>query len=140
MQGIIYFNMTFEKGNQYYKLAVNLGRPRKIETFNDFEALVIGYFNEQKDLKKPKYTITGLSCYVGLTKTDFNAQADRGRDFSDLIKKAKEIIENCYENQLYTTGCAGAIFALKNMGWKDSQETNLLNNGKSFAPPKIISE
>ena len=45
-----------------------------------------------------------------------------------------------YEEGLSFGQCTGQIFALKNMGWKDSQETNLLNNGKSFDPPKIVSE
>jgi len=132
--------MSAPIGNQFYKLALKLGRPRKYETYEEFEAEIIDYFESQKDLKKPMYTITGLASHVGLTKADFNMQADRGEDFSDLIKKAKQIVEGNYEKTLYTSGCTGAIFALKNMGWKDSNETNLLNNGKSFEPPKIISE
>jgi len=33
--------------------------------------------------------------------------------------------ENAYESRLYTGQAGGAIFALKNMGWKDDKNLNI---------------
>jgi len=43
-------------------------------------------------------------------------------EFSDTIKKARLRIENEYEKQLSWGNATGAIFALKNFGWKDKTE------------------
>ena len=43
-------------------------------------------------------------------------------EFSFAVKKAKTMIEKVYEILLQDGLGAGAIFALKNFGWKDSQE------------------
>jgi len=124
-------------GNQYYKLALRIGRKRDYETVDALRDEIILYFREQEHLKKPKYTVSGLASWLGFSRQGFDEQIERGKEFSDIIKEAKSIIESCYENNLYIAGCAGAIFALKNMGWKDSTETNHLNNGKGFEPPVI---
>ncbi len=46
-------------------------------------------------------------------------------EFSDSEKRAKLLIENQYERKLDRAKPAGAIFALKNMGWSDRQEVEL---------------
>ena len=43
-------------------------------------------------------------------------------EFSDSVKRAKLVIENQYERKLDCAKPAGAIVALKNMGWSDRQE------------------
>ncbi|KXK66847.1 hypothetical protein, partial [Christensenella minuta] len=40
-------------------------------------------------------------------------------------KKAKLKIENAYEKRLIGRGNGGDIFALKQFGWKDKQETKI---------------
>jgi hypothetical protein len=46
-------------------------------------------------------------------------------EFRDTIKKAKQKVENSYELRLIKNGRAGEIFALKNFGWTDRQETEI---------------
>lgn len=117
------------KGNQYYKLALkSLGRPRKYETFEKLQKEIVDYFEQQNRVKFPRYTITGLTSYIGFTnRADLYAQAERGEDFSHLIKMAINIVAACYENHLYSVSPAGAIFVLKNIKsdeFKDKTEVD----------------
>lgn len=43
-------------------------------------------------------------------------------EFTNAIRKAKEMVENSYEIDLKQSGRTGTIFALKNFGWKDQSE------------------
>jgi hypothetical protein len=45
-------------------------------------------------------------------------------EFTYTIKKARMLIENEYEFQLQRGNTTGAIFALKNFGWKDKSEVD----------------
>jgi len=45
--------------------------------------------------------------------------------FCDTIKNARLRIEHEYEKQLYMDKCTGAIFALKNFGWRDKVENEI---------------
>lgn len=126
--------MPAPKGNQYYKLALkSLGRPRKYETFEELQSEVAAYFEDQDHLKRPRYTITGLTAWCGFTnRRDFVAQSERGEEFSHLIKMAINIVASCYENNLYSAAPAGSIFALKNIKsdeFKDKTEVdqNVIN-------------
>lgn len=121
--------MAAPKGNQYYKLALkSLGRPRKYETFEELQSEIIEYFKEQDHLRKPRYTITGLTAFLGFTnRADLYAQGERGEEFSHLIKSAINIVASCYENNLYSPSPAGAIFVLKNIKsdeFKDKTEVD----------------
>jgi len=109
--------MAAPKGNQFYKLAVkSLGRPRKYETFEELQSEIIAYFEEQKRLKNARYTVTGLTSFLGfVSRQDLYAQGERGQDFSYLINMAINIVASCYENHLYSVSPAGAIFVLKNI-------------------------
>jgi hypothetical protein len=116
-------------GNKFYKLAQKtLGRPRYYETFEELQQEIIAYFKEQDSLKKPKYTMTGLTAWLGfVSRADFKAQGERGEDFSYLIKASINIVASCYEENLYSTTPAGAIFALKNIKsdeFKDKTEVD----------------
>lgn len=121
--------MAAPKGNQFYKMAVeNLGRPPKYETFEELHDKIVAYFESQSELKRPHYTLTGLAAFVGFSsRRDLLNQAERGQDFSHLIQNAINIIASCYENNLYSTAPAGAIFALKNIKpdeFKDKTEVD----------------
>ncbi|HPQ35981.1 MAG TPA: terminase small subunit [Tenuifilaceae bacterium] len=109
--------MAAPKGNQFYRLAVkSLGRPRKYETFEELQSEIIAYFEEQKRLKNARYTVTGLTSFLGfVSRQDLYAQGERGQDFSYLINMAINIVASCYENHLYSVSPAGAIFVLKNI-------------------------
>jgi hypothetical protein len=117
--------MAAPKGNKFYLLATNIGRKRKYKTVSSLQKAIIGYFEQQKRLRRPRYTISGLCVYLGFEcRETFDKQVERGKEFSDLIKKTKQIVESCYEDSLYTSNPTGAIFALKNMGWRDKSEVD----------------
>lgn len=70
-------------------------------------------------------TISGLALYLGFSSRKAFYDYENKLEFSDTIKKARFRIENEYEKQLYNDKCTGAIFALKNLGWKDKTETEV---------------
>lgn len=71
-------------------------------------------------------TISGLALFLGFcSRSAFYEYENKYPEFQDTIKKARFRIENEYEKQLYNDKCTGAIFALKNLGWKDKTETEV---------------
>lgn len=62
----------------------------------------------------PKFDAGDLGRQVALFKDDARP--------SYPIKKALAKIEENYEQGLFTRNPAGAIFALKNFGWRDTKE------------------
>ncbi len=115
------------------------GRPRIYKTEDEMAANVLGYFQhcegvfdeDKKDwTRKPEEpTITGLCLFLGFeSRSSFDKQAERSDDFSYIVKRAKMIVEGRYEGMLASESVGGAIFALKNMGWKDKQEIDTNQN------------
>lgn len=93
------------------------GRPRIYESVEELEKECDDYFS---GCDKP--TVTGLTLYLGFAdKTTLYDYRDRA-EFSHPIKKALTMIESYHERRLSENNVTGAIFALKNMGWKDKQE------------------
>jgi hypothetical protein len=111
------------KGNKFWQLA-NLGRKAHYDHPEDLLKKIQEYF--QRCNKRGKYTptISGLAVFLGFSsRSSFDDYSKRGEEFSYIIEQAKAFISACYEQQLYGTASAGAVFALKNMGWKDKVET-----------------
>jgi hypothetical protein len=52
--------------------------------------------------------------------------------FSHSVKRAKMIVENAYEKRLQGSNPTGAIFALKNMNWRDKIEQEISGSGFSI--------
>jgi hypothetical protein len=96
-----------------------MGRPRIYNTSEELEAEVEKYFEitEQSDV-----TITGLALHLGFESRQSIYDYEKNGEFSYIIKRAKLRVELAYEWRLNSNSCTGAIFALKNMGWKDKQE------------------
>jgi hypothetical protein len=68
-------------------------------------------------------TWTGLANYLGFESRQSLEDYKKKEDFSYPIKKALLRIEEQYEGlAIYSKNPTGAIFALKNFGWKDKQE------------------
>lgn len=66
-------------------------------------------------------TVAGLALYLGFeSRQSIYDYRDRNQEFSYIIKRALTYIEMHYEQMLESKSVAGAIFALKNMGWKDN--------------------
>ncbi len=96
------------------------GRPLKWKTVEEIKPLIDKYFNE---VKKEEWTITGLALALDTSRQTLLDY--EGKDeFSDTIKKAKEMVENSYEIDLKKSGRTGTIFALKNFNWKDKTEVD----------------
>jgi hypothetical protein len=97
------------------------GRPRIYESVEEIEEVIELYIGECKE-KKEKPTITGATLYLGFCdKTTLYDYRDRD-GFSHSVKRLLLFVENGYEVSLQGSNVAGAIFALKNMGWKDKSE------------------
>ncbi len=97
------------------------GRPRKIESPEEMDRLVDEYVRECISDEKP-ITLLGMILHLGLNSRQSLAEDLQYDGFSDSVKRAKAIVEHEYEIRLIEGGGAGAIFALKNFGWKDKQE------------------
>lgn len=132
--------MAAPKGNKYWMLAT-LGRKPIYETPEDLLAKIQEYFT--KSYKRGKFTptISGMTFYLGFeSRSSLDDYSKRDEAFSYIIHHAKRFIESCYENQLYTNASAGAVFALKNMGWKDRTETDITSGGEKLDLSKLSDE
>jgi hypothetical protein len=100
------------------------GRPRIYDSIEELETMVESYMLDCKD-NKTKPTITGATLFLGFCdKTTLYDYRDR-EGFSHSIKRLLLFVENGYETALHGNSVTGAIFALKNMGWKDKQEMDV---------------
>jgi hypothetical protein len=82
-------------------------------------------------------TITGLALYLGFeSRQSFYDYAER-KQFSYTVKRGRLKIEHEYEKSLRSQTFAGAIFALKNMGWKD--RTDITTDDKPLPPPQVLT-
>jgi len=99
------------------------GRPPRHGSVDTMQPLIDQYFLDCTNNKIP-YTVTGLAHACGFV----NRQAlieycERGVEFATAIKRAKGRVEGYAECLLLSGGnAAGAIFALKNHGWRDTQD------------------
>lgn len=73
--------------------------------------------------KKP--TITRLAYSLGFESRQSFYDYVSKPDFSYILRRANLLVEAGYEDSLRENNCTGSIFALKNMGWKDKNETEL---------------
>jgi hypothetical protein len=77
-------------------------------------------------------TITGLCLAIGFESRQSFYDYEKKPEFTYTIKRARLHIENIYEKKLIDPCIkpTGPIFALKNMGWVDKQETELTGGVK----------
>ena len=80
--------------------------------------------------KKP--TTSGLAMFLGFaSRMDMNkVQADGA--YALIIRRGISMIEEFFEQELYSAHCGGAKFWLKNHGWVESQP-------KDFGSDKVIN-
>ncbi len=117
-----------------------VGRPRKWKTVEELDQAIQKYFDDCKELdddgnqigwKRP-LTITGLAIAVDSCRdTLLDYQNHYDGEFSDTIKKAKQIVESYAEEYLFNgKNTAGAIFNLvNNYGWKNKSEQETTHRG-----------
>lgn len=99
----------------------SVGKPRKWETRDELINDINTYLG-----KTPfeEYSVTGLALALGTSK-QLLIDYQKRLEYKDIIDEAKLIVEHSYELSLRKYGRAGDIFALKNFGWKDKQETDM---------------
>ena len=100
------------------------GRPRIIGSPEEMDRLVEEYVGKCQELGEP-LTPTGMILHMGLSSRQSLDQYGERPEFHDSVKRAKLVIENQYEWKLDRDKPAGAIFALKNMGWSDRQDVEI---------------
>jgi len=119
------------------------GRPAKYKTDEELQQAISDYFQngvkkrtvvigkgekaETIEIEVP--TITGLVLYLGFESRQSFYDLEKVEKFSYTIKRARTLIEQNYEELLQTGNVSGAIFALKNFGWTDRQETQITGEG-----------
>ena len=75
-----------------------------------------------------EWTITGLALHLDTSRKVLCEVAEGKKyyedkpELSNIIKRAKQKVENDYEQDCKKHGRAGSIFVLKNFGWVDRQE------------------
>lgn len=97
------------------------GRPRFIQTPDEFDGLVEGYRRLCIDEERP-ITMAGLAWHMGFASRQ--SMYDYGRRFPEFaysVKRARLMLEEGYETRLAAgrQNPAGPIFALKQMAWTD---------------------
>lgn len=94
-----------------------VGRPLKFKTVKTLQKQIDKYFDNCDKDGEP-YAITGLALALD-TSRKVLCEYEFKDEFSNAIKKAKTRVENYAEKKLYSHYTIGAIFHLKNFGWKD---------------------
>jgi len=108
------------------------GRPRSIESPEQFDALVDEYV-EQCEEKDVPVTLTGMILHLGLSSRQSLDRYQQYDGFSDCVKRAKLYVELAYEMRLNGDKPTGAIFALKNLGWRDRVEQDHTSSDGSLS-------
>lgn len=116
------------------------GRPLKFQSVEELEEKIQAYFDDVaskavtledgKIIQEP-LTITGLALALDTTRQGLINYEERD-EFYDTIKRAKTVVENFAEKKLFGNNATGAIFALKNFGWKDKTEQDITSKGESI--------
>lgn len=158
--------MAAPRGN---KNAKGHGRPpffkETEEDLEKLEALIADYFewikgeyemrtititDKEGNVKEEPYkfwtrdpeppTISGLAYHLGFSDK-YALYQYRDKDyFNHSIKRALGKVEKHHEmNIAHGDKCTGNIFALKNMGWKDRNETDITTGGEKLPDGKALT-
>lgn len=124
-----------------------VGRPPMYKTVESMQEKISDYFTNLPTVKKytsfgqeieiPCPTITGLTLHLGFAdrQSMYDYEASKP-DFTSTLKRARTFIEKHYEELLQNGNTTGAIFALKNFGWKDRQEVDQSNTNLNIEANK----
>lgn len=113
------------------------GRPRLYATPEEFDERVEAYHQYCKQENEP-VTWTGLALFLGFSSRQSIDEYQKYDGFSDSVKRAKALVEWHYELRLCGDKPTGAIFALKNFGWKDKQEIDHSSSDGSMTPVTVV--
>lgn len=104
-------------------------RQAPVYTPEEFSDKVEEYFNT---VKTEDQTRAGLFVFLGITKTTFYNYKNglKGEELKEIAEWACTRLEHKYELELNHKGNpTGPIFALKQYGWRDSQEVEAKVSG-----------
>ena len=94
-------------------------------TVDEFKRLSDEYFANCKAEGDP-LTITGLALALGFASKQSIYDYSKYPGYEHVVGRAKLMVEYGYERKLLGDGSAtGAIFGLKNFGWKDTISNEL---------------
>lgn len=96
-----------------------VGRPPAFKNAEELQDKIDEYIS--RNVSTP--TITGLAYHLGFSDRRSFYDYENKPEFTYTVKRARLYIEQCYEQALHDKNVTGAIFALKNFGWKDKTET-----------------
>lgn len=101
------------------------GNSLLIESAEELQAAIDRYFDTEEHP-----TMEGLAYSLGFTnRGSFYHYCDETHPYSDIAKRARSRMAGWYERHLLKLpNPAGAIFALKNMGWSDRQDIAMLGS------------
>lgn len=125
----------------------DVGRPPLFKDPEEIAAKINSYFEHIKGekqqtvgdgdlmtetwLRQPEpATITGMALFLGFSSRQSIYDYEENGEFSYAIKSARLRVECEYEKRLSGNSPTGAIFALKNLGWKDKTETDMNLSGE----------
>jgi hypothetical protein len=111
-----------------------VGAPPMYKDPSELASKIQEYFDSLKETREPE-TITGLAYFLGFESRQSFYDYEAKPEFTYTVKRARLAIEGAYEARLHGNSNAGAIFALKNFGWIDTQaidHTSKGNEMKSF--------
>jgi hypothetical protein len=133
--------MAAKKGNKY-AVGCTDRRPPLYNSVIELQSKIDEYFETMPDKRKtvvgdkvvdvPVCTISGLAYFLGFESRQSFYDYEKNEVFTYTIKSARIRIERMYEQNLSFNNPTGSIFALKNMGWIDKQETD---HNIKFAEP-----
>ena len=137
--------MAAPKGNKFALGLTTTGQPPIFDSAEQMVVMINDYFEsllypikegtEEREAEgyKNRPTITGLALFLGFASRQSMYDYVKKEEYSYIITRAQQIIAMSYEEMLLTKVSAGAIFALKNMGWDDKTQIEQTN----IDPPKI---
>ncbi len=100
------------------------GRPLKFPSLDDLKIKIDAYF-QKCDISEEPYTITGLALALNTSRETLLNYEER-EEYFDTIKEAKLRVQNYAEKKLFTSTPTGPIFALKNFGWTDKTQQEIM--------------
>jgi len=101
-----------------------------------------------KDRESASPTIAGLALFLGFdSKKAFDDYKGKGK-FASALRRGCLRVEAAYEKKLHGTSATGAIFALKSMGWHETDDGGVSNNKQlkslkvtlDFTGPKPVDD
>jgi len=107
-----------------------VGAPPKYSSPEKMEKKIAEYFEYVKE-KHMVPTVPGLALFLGMTTKRLSVYRKK-KKFEEIIEKAYDFIADIYVRELLRQkiSAPGAIFVLKNLGWKDESEKKVTVEGK----------